>query len=139
MFILWSITPPQDNVCRSPIAEAVMRDVIRKLNLQNEWYVDSAAIETWNLGAKPDTRAVRVLSQHHLNTSCCARRVTPDDFEKFDFIIGMDQSNMASLKQMQPHCTNAKLLLLGNFLNESKTDIREIQDPYYVNTVLSFI
>lgn len=116
-----------------------MRDVIKKFNLQSEWFVDSAAIETWNLGAKPDTRAVRVLSQHHLNTSSSARRVTPDDFEKFDYIFGMDQSNMASLRQMKPHCAKAKLLLLSNFLNESKTDMREIQDPYYVNTVILFI
>lgn len=115
-----------------------MRAVIRRLNLHNDWFVDSAAIESWNIGATPDSRVMRVLGRHSLNTTCCARRIIMDDFEKFDYIIGMDQSNMASLRLLKPHCSKAKLLLLSDFLFGSQSDIREIQDPYYVKKKKTF-
>ncbi|KAH8407052.1 hypothetical protein KR222_004953, partial [Zaprionus bogoriensis] len=119
------------NVCRSPIAEAVMRDAIHRMGLENEWSVDSAAIESWNLGAKPDPRALEVLSHHRLQYSSCARLLTPEDYEKFDYIFGMDQSNMASLRQLEPYYSNAKLLLLSDFLFGLKPNYRAIEDPYY--------
>lgn len=120
-----------DNISRSPIAEAVLHDVICKLGLQNEWKVDSAAIEGWNLGAKPDPRALKVLRQHNIKDYSCARRLVVDDFEKFDYILGMDQSNMASLKLLMPHYSNAKLLLLSDFLFGFKPNNQAIEDPYY--------
>ncbi|KAL7729469.1 hypothetical protein ACLKA6_009028 [Drosophila palustris] len=120
-----------DNVSRSPIAEAVFHDTVCKLGLQNEWRVDSAAIEGWNLGAKPDSRALRVLKYHNIEYLGCARRLVVDDFDKFDYIFGMDQSNMASLKLLMPHYSNATLLLLSDFLFGFKPNNRAIEDPYY--------
>ncbi|XP_034486729.1 low molecular weight phosphotyrosine protein phosphatase 2-like isoform X2 [Drosophila innubila] len=120
-----------DNISRSPIAEAVLHDAICKLGLQNEWRVDSAAIEGWNLGAKPDPRALSVLRHHNIEYYSCARRLVLDDFDKFDYILGMDQSNMASLKLLMPHYSNATLLLLSDFLFGFEPNHRAIEDPYY--------
>ncbi|XP_064550414.1 low molecular weight phosphotyrosine protein phosphatase 2-like [Drosophila montana] len=120
-----------DNICRSPIAEAVLRDIIVKDNLHSNWRVDSAAIEAWHLGARPDDRALSVLRQHNINYHSCARRLTPEDFEKFDYILGMDQSILASLKLLQPYYAKSQLLMLGDFLFGLKPNERIIEDPYY--------
>ncbi|KAH8310987.1 hypothetical protein KR044_003770, partial [Drosophila immigrans] len=121
------------NISRSPIAEAVLRDVIQKTGLQNEWHVDSAAIEGWHLGESPDPRALSVLDRHKIKYTDCARRLDIDDFEKFDYILGMDMSNMASLKLLKPQDSKSKLLLLSDFLFGFQMDNRSIDDPYYVN------
>ncbi|KAH8360123.1 hypothetical protein KR093_010869, partial [Drosophila rubida] len=118
------------NISRSAMAEAVLGDIIRKSGLQSEWQVDSAAIEGWHLGEKPDPRALNVLGHHKIKYNACARRLDIDDFEKFDYILGMDQSNMASLKLLKPHHSNSKLLLLSDFLFGFQTN-RVIEDPYY--------
>ncbi|ALC46798.1 primo-2, partial [Drosophila busckii] len=119
------------NIYRSPIAEAVMRKSFAKLGLQNHWHVDSAAIESWHLGDKPDPRALGVLSKHGIEYQNCARLLVSDDFKKFDYIFGMDQSDMASLRQLIPSYSNTKLLLLSDFLFTLQPRERLIEDPHY--------
>ncbi|EDW14732.1 low molecular weight phosphotyrosine protein phosphatase 2 [Drosophila mojavensis] len=120
-----------DNTCRSPIAEAVLHDMIVKQDLQAEWDVESAAIEAWHVGAHPDERALSVLHKHKIKYTNLVRRIKLEDFEKFNYIVGMDQSIMASLKLLEPHYAKAKLLMLGDFLIGLKPDERFIEDPYY--------
>ncbi|KAH8337358.1 hypothetical protein KR059_008302 [Drosophila kikkawai] len=117
------------NICRSPIAEAVMGEVIVKAGLQKEWHVESAAIEGWHSGSMPDERALSVLAKHNISYIGYARVLTTDDFKKFDYIFGKDRSNLAALKRMAPDNAKAKVLLLGNF--GLKPDDRIIEDPYY--------
>ncbi|KAH8382658.1 hypothetical protein KR009_004675 [Drosophila setifemur] len=118
-----------DNSCSSPIAEAVMRDVIERAGLQGEWHAESAGIEDWHSGCEPDERAKSVLERHNKEYHNCARVVTPEDFVKFDYILGMDRSNLAALKRMAPTYSKAKVLLLGDF--GLKPDERSIEDPFY--------
>ncbi|KAH8251578.1 hypothetical protein KR038_002285, partial [Drosophila bunnanda] len=117
------------NICRSPIAEAVMGEVIIKAGLQKEWHVESAAIEGWHSGSIPDERALRVMAKHNISYTGYARILTTDDFMKFDYIFGMDRCNLAALNRMAPDNATAKVLLLGNF--GLKPDDRIIEDPYY--------
>nr|XP_036674631.1 low molecular weight phosphotyrosine protein phosphatase 2-like [Drosophila suzukii] len=117
------------NLCRSPIAEAVMRDVVQKAGLQGEWHVESAGIEGWHCGCRPDERALNVLARNNIEYYSHARVLTPGDFLKFDYIFGMDRSNLAALKRMAPDYATAKVLLLGDF--GLKPDDRIIEDPYY--------
>ncbi|XP_030371725.1 low molecular weight phosphotyrosine protein phosphatase 2 [Scaptodrosophila lebanonensis] len=117
------------NICRSPIAEAVMRATIEKADLSHEWYVDSAGIEGWHSGCEADPRTLNVLANHNIKYNNRARVLLLQDFEQYDYIFGMDQSNMASLKRMAPQDCKAKLLLLGDF--GLKPDDRIIEDPYY--------
>lgn len=131
--LIWSVNAGLDNICRSPIAEAVLHAAIVKDGLQAEWHVDSAAIEAWHLGAPPDERALRVLQKNKIEYHNRARRLKREDFEKFDFIVGMDQSIMASLRLLEPHYAKAKLLMLGDFMFGLKPSERIIDDPYYVS------
>ncbi|XP_037948626.1 low molecular weight phosphotyrosine protein phosphatase 1-like [Teleopsis dalmanni] len=117
------------NICRSPIAEAVMVDTISKAGLSNEWKVDSAAIGGWHVGNSPDQRALSTMKKHGLPYKNKARQITSKDFNEFDYIFGMDDENMSDLESRAPAGSKAKLLMLGNFGLE-KSD-RIIEDPYY--------
>ena len=63
------------NICRSPIAEAVFVNLLKKADKENDWRVDSAAIGDWHVGRSPDRRAVTVLSRHDISTKHKARQV----------------------------------------------------------------
>ncbi|XP_017047180.1 low molecular weight phosphotyrosine protein phosphatase 2 [Drosophila ficusphila] len=117
------------NLCRSPIAEAVMRDVVKRAGMQGEWHVESAGIEGWHCGKRPDERALNILASHNIEYNGRARVLVPKDFLKFDYILAMDRSNLAALKRMAPDYGTAKVLLLGDF--GLKPDERIIEDPYY--------
>lgn len=116
------------NICRSPIAEAVFAKLIKERGLDGTWSVDSAALGSWHVGNSPDPRALSTLKKHDVPYNNRARQITKADFEKFDFIFGMDDENMSALEHKAPKSTKAKLLLLGAFDPEED---RVIRDPYY--------
>lgn len=82
----------------------------------------------WHVGKSPDHRALDTMKNHDLAYSNKARKITPQDFKKFDYIFGMDDENMSDLKDLNPKDGTAKLLLLGDFDPEGD---RIIRDPYY--------
>lgn len=108
-----------------------MRDVVARAGLQGEWHVESAGIEDWHSGHRPDERALNVLARHNIEYYGKARVLAPEDFLEFDYIFAMDLSNLAAMRRMAPKGTTAKLLILGNF--GLKPDERIIEDPYYVS------
>ncbi|KAG5671663.1 hypothetical protein PVAND_001852 [Polypedilum vanderplanki] len=116
------------NICRSPIAEAVFIDTVKKNNVADKFYIDSAAIGPWHVGKKPDRRALETMKNHNLEYNNKARQLKTEDFRKFHYIFGMDGENMADLEDMKPSDGIAKLLLLGDFDPQGE---RIIRDPYY--------
>ncbi|CRK88832.1 CLUMA_CG002540, isoform B [Clunio marinus] len=116
------------NICRSPIAEAVMIDCIKKQKLMEQFEIDSAAIGPWHVGKKPNQRALDTMRIHNLQYHNKARQIKNDDFNKFDYIFGMDDENIDDLNGMKPKDSKAKVLLLGDFDPEGE---RIIRDPYY--------
>lgn len=118
------------NICRSPIAEAVFIDEVKKANLESDWEIDSAAIGSWHVGRNPDSRALATMKKHNLAYSNKARQIKTPDFKKFDYIFGMDDENIDDLKGLMPKDGTAKILLLGDFDPEGD---RIIRDPYYVS------
>lgn len=116
------------NICRSPIAEAVFAKLIKERNLESQWSVDSAALGPWHAGNKPDHRALSTLKKHNVPYDNRARQISKEDFNKFDYIFGMDDDNMSSLERKAPENSKAQLLLLGSFDPEGD---RIIRDPYY--------
>ncbi|XP_030370529.1 low molecular weight phosphotyrosine protein phosphatase 1 [Scaptodrosophila lebanonensis] len=119
------------NTCRSPIAEAILLNLIR-IHQLTDWHTDSAALRDWNDGLEPQPRTLQVLRQHGLSTKHLSRMITAQDFYDNDFIFGMDESNMAELQQManslnpKPKC---QLVLLGSYLGRKEDEI--IRDPYF--------
>lgn len=118
------------NTCRSPVAEAVFIDEVKKAGLEDEWEIDSAAITDWHVGDSPNKRALALMEEYKLTYDNRARQIEPSDFRKFDYIFGMDGHNMYDLDGLAPSDGKAQLLLLGSFDPEG---FREIRDPYCVS------
>lgn len=82
------------NICRSPLAQGVFEDVLRREGLEDEVFVDSAGTGSWHVGSPPDERAQRSASLRGIVLgSQRARRIGPDDCRSFDYVLTMDEEN----------------------------------------------
>jgi protein-tyrosine phosphatase len=125
------------NICRSPTAEGVLRQRANKAGL-TQLHIDSAGTADWHIGKSPDERTVKAAAQRGYDLSALrARQVSVADFDEFDFILAMDQSNLANLKALQPEQSRAQLGLFLDYLGDQVGDqvgersLREVPDPYY--------
>lgn len=118
------------NICRSPTAEGVFRDLIQKQGVDSWIHVDSAGTSNWHPGKAPDPRTVRAAHQRGYDLSMLrARQVNAHDFEQFDYILAMDQANLEELKQQCPSHFSGHLGLFLDFASAS--NLPEVPDPYY--------
>ncbi|KAH8313355.1 hypothetical protein KR067_004517, partial [Drosophila pandora] len=119
------------NTCRSPMAEAILQHLVLKQNLE-DWHVDSAGLRSWNVGEEPQARGQQLLKQHGIKMNHLGRMITESDFYEFDYIFGMDTSNITELQEKAnnleppPKC---KIQLLGSYIGRKEDEI--IQDPYF--------
>ena len=118
------------NICRSPTAEAVLRQKVREAGLDDRVEVDSAGTADYHVDSPPDRRAVahgerRGLAMKNLR----GRQVGRDDFDRFDFILAMDEDNLADLQRIRPPGSRARVALLLSYAPQSGA--REVPDPYY--------
>ena len=118
------------NICRSPTAEAVFTRLIKDKGVEKQFLVDSAGTLSYHAGSKPDQRsrqagAKRGLMMDHM----LARQVTSDDYEKFDWLVVMDEDNRRNLKRMFPNRTQECVVSMMQFAPE--TGYQEVPDPYY--------
>ncbi|WP_370978737.1 low molecular weight protein-tyrosine-phosphatase [Agaribacterium sp. ZY112] len=118
------------NICRSPTAEAVFRAEVEKAGLSKLIDIDSAGTSNWHVGKAPDPRAIQAGKSRHYDLSALrGRQAISDDFEAFDYVLAMDQSNFDDLAAIAPSQYLSRLHL---FLDFSKQDAyREVPDPYY--------
>ncbi len=116
------------NICRSPMAEAILKKQLADRGLQGQWVVDSAGMGPWHVGKPPDPRTIVTLKSHCLSTDHRGRMVGVEDFHRFHYLLGMDHENMSDLKQIQPKDGTATLKLLGSY---DKREEDPIEDPYY--------
>ncbi len=118
------------NICRSPSAEAVFRAHVDRTGLTDRIAVDSAGTGDWHVGNPPDHRAQAAASRRGVDLSGLrARVVGPEDFHRFDYVLAMDDDNLADLEAMCPPGREERLALFLDFapaLGE-----RHVPDPYY--------
>ena len=89
------------NICRSPMAEFVMKDLVRKAGLESQYYIESAATSTEELGNEVYPPAKRKLAEHGiLCKGKTARQMTRNDYNRFDLLIGMDDWNIRNMKRI---------------------------------------
>lgn len=122
------------NICRSPMAEAVFNDLAKRSNLQDKVEADSAGCGDWHSGqpAHKGTRAI--LEEKGIEYSGTARQLTRDDLEKFDYIITMDDENLAAVRDMKIKAGSTRAIvvpLLEFAASAKKAGVREVPDPYY--------
>ncbi|XP_077978414.1 low molecular weight phosphotyrosine protein phosphatase-like isoform X1 [Glandiceps talaboti] len=116
------------NICRSPMAEAVFRNMVREREEQKSWMIDSAATSTYEIGDPPDPRTITCLKKNGLSSQHIARQLTREDFSNFQYIFGMDDSNIRNINAVKPKDSTAKVMLLGSYDPKGH---KIIQDPYY--------
>ena len=117
------------NICRSPTAEGMFRDLVQQQGLASQVVTDSAGTADWHTGKAPDERSqAAALSRGYDISDLQARQVTAEDFNQFDLILAMDKSNLAHLQQLQPANAKAELDL---FLKRYGSAEDEVPDPYY--------
>jgi low molecular weight protein-tyrosine phosphatase len=117
------------NICRSPMAEAVVRYMLEGSGLAATVTVDSAGTHDFNVGLPPDPRArLAALRRGYDMMGIRARCVQPQDFEGFDMILAMDRGNLATLRAGCPAQLRHKLALFLDYAPGHEAD--EVPDPY---------
>lgn len=118
------------NICRSPIAEGVFRRKLAETALQGAVTVDSAGTVAYHRGEPPDRRAQTHAAMRAYDLADLrARQVTKADFARFDYVLAMDEDNLASLEQLRPPEFGGHLGLLMEFA--PALGHREVPDPYF--------
>lgn len=111
------------NICRSPLAEGILR-----AKLSEDFHVDSAGTGDWHVGQCPDKRSVAVAKKYGIDISNQrARQFNPEDFDEFDLIYVMDESNfkdLTALAKNEIHRSKVKLIL-------EEFENKNVPDPYY--------
>lgn len=118
------------NICRSPTAEGVARGIAEREGLAARFTFDSAGIQGYHSGERPDARSVAAARRRGYDlTNLRARRVNDFDFANFDHILAMDFSHLAVLKRACPphHAGKLAMFLAAGGLTEDE----EVPDPYY--------
>ena len=118
------------NICRSPTAEAVTSKFILNSRLESIIKVDSAGTHGYHIGEPPDPRSREAALKRGIDLSGLrARKVVPEDFERFDLLLAMDHVNLALLKRSARPEHHAKLGLFMSYASRFDTD--DVPDPYY--------
>lgn len=116
------------NICRSPMAQGVFEDLLVREGLADEVSVDSAGTGAWHVGEPPDERAARSVAARGLDISGQrARQLEPEDCERFDYVLTMDEENYAAASRLCPGNTVVRPFL--DFAHGSPE--REVPDPYF--------
>ena len=119
------------NICRSPSAEAVFKGIVRNMETDEKYFIDSAGISDWHVGETADKRMQKHAIKRGYSLESISRQFDPEtDFDSFDMIIGMDDKNIEDLKRLARNSTDlGKIHKMTDFSIEWSYD--EIPDPYY--------
>ena len=116
------------NICRSPMAEFVMKDLVRKAGLESQFQIASAATSTEEIGSPVYPPARRKLAEHGINCSGkTARQLTRADYDRYDLLFGMDNANLRNMRRICGGDSDGKIRLLLEFTGRSG----EVADPWY--------
>ncbi|AJK86114.1 MULTISPECIES: low molecular weight protein-tyrosine-phosphatase [Lysinibacillus] len=116
------------NICRSPMAEAVMRELVRKEGLDDKIAVDSAATSSWYIDEPPHRGTQDKLREYGISTiGMVGRQLQKADVEKFTYIIGMDESNIRNIRTILGNPTSLKIFRFLDLTEHRK----DVPDPYY--------
>lgn len=116
------------NICRSPMAEFVMKELVEKKGLSREFHIESAATCSDELGNPVYPPVRKLLAERGISTEGkTARRLTNEDYNRFDYIVGMDQNNLRSMLRQFGGDPEGKISLLMDHTG----DCRDVADPWY--------
>ena len=116
------------NICRSPMAEFVMKDLVRKAGLEKAFAIASAATSTEELGNPVYPPARRKMAEHGIDcTGKTARQMNRRDYAEYDLLVGMDSWNMRNMRRICGGDPDGKLRLLLDYTDRPG----DVADPWY--------
>lgn len=116
------------NICRSPMAEFIMKDLVRKAHRENDFEIASAATSTEEIGNPVYPPARRKLAEHGIRCDGhAARQITRCDYDYYDMIIGMDSYNLRNMRRIFGDDIEGKISLLMDFTSRPG----DVADPWY--------
>jgi protein-tyrosine phosphatase len=119
------------NICRSPLAMGVFRQVVREAGLENRFEIDSAGTSSYHTGSPPDSRTVGVARARGLDLKHAARQMLREDLDRFDYVVVMDASNRGKVERLaQKGAGRAEVRMLRDFDAEAGGDL-DVPDPYF--------
>ncbi|EFA83945.1 acid phosphatase 1 [Heterostelium album PN500] len=139
------------NICRSPMAEIIFRGLVADMGLLDEWVIDSAGTSSYHIGDTPDDRSVETCAlslestispKAHAHFKSIplhrARQLVVEDFQRFDYIFGMDGENLRNIKKLAEHAQRnnksssscrSTIKRIGEYHHDPK--FLNVEDPYY--------
>lgn len=118
------------NICRSPAAEEIFRQKTVERGVSERFYVDSAGTYGYHEGELPDLRMRSHAARRGYRLTSLSRPVRPEDFENFDLILAMDDTNLAALERRAPDVSSLKKIVrLTDYCRRCVAD--HVPDPYY--------
>jgi protein-tyrosine phosphatase len=117
------------NICRSPLGAAIMKKRVRDLNLADFIEVDSCGTSNYHIGDGADPRTIANARKNGVAIEHCARQLTAEDLDRFDYIFAMDKSNYQNIMRLaNGRPVDNKVMLLREFDPKGRG---EVPDPYY--------
>lgn len=118
------------NICRSPMAEAVFRNLVEREGLRDKITVDSAGTGDWHIGHPPHEGTQGILAENQISfEGIKARQVIKEDLESFDYIIAMDAENLGNLRRLAGYNKTGFIGRLLDFVPEAH--LADVPDPYF--------
>ncbi len=118
------------NICRSPTAHGIFRDLVKRHGLEHQVRVDSAGTHNYHPGEPPDERSQRHAKRRGYDLSDLrARQISSDDFAHYDLLLAMDWDNLALAEERCPDQHRKKLRRLTEFCKRHQASV--VPDPYY--------
>ena len=119
------------NICRSPMAEFVMKDLVKKAGLESQFHIKSAATSTEEIGHPVYPPARHKLAEHGIGCAGkTARQLRNEDYDQFDLLIGMDKANLRNMYRICGGDYDDKMHLLMEYTGRPDT---EVPDPWYTD------
>ena len=118
------------NICRSPVAEAVFRDLVERAGLEDVIEIDSAGTSGWHAGDPPDARSTETAAGRGITLAGASRKLVEDDLHAFHYVIAMDAENLDGIRALQSRAGGpARVHRLREF--DPDPDHGDVPDPYY--------
>ena len=120
------------NICRSPAAEAIFISLLKNNGLTDGFIVDSAGTGSWHVGKKADTRMRIAAERRNIDILSRARQITSNDFDEFNYILAMDDSNFRNIHDLKNRTSSTDFASIKKIQDfRSVFNEQEVPDPYF--------
>jgi protein-tyrosine phosphatase len=119
------------NICRSPMAEAIFKHLVKEKGLENFVTVDSCGTANYHVGDDADPRTISAVRSKGILIDHCVRQLAAADLDKYDYVLAMDRSNFQNITRLANAKNRSKITMMRDF--DPGYEGEEVPDPYYGN------